>query len=71
MARAKSKGIRIGRPRLDIELRQKIARRAAKGESAHAIAKALGLDRHTVVKYATLQRRDDGPQSLIEAFDQR
>lgn len=51
MARAKAKGIRIGRPRLDIELRQKIAQRAAEGQSAYAIAKALGIDRHTMAKY--------------------
>jgi DNA invertase Pin-like site-specific DNA recombinase len=30
MARAKAKGIKIGRPKLGIELRQKIAQRAAK-----------------------------------------
>jgi len=47
MARAKAKGIRIGRPKLDVELRQKIAPRAAKGETPYAIAKALGVDRHT------------------------
>jgi DNA invertase Pin-like site-specific DNA recombinase len=52
MARAKAKGIRVGRPRLGIELRQKIIRRAAKGESPYAIAKALGIDRHTAAKYA-------------------
>jgi DNA invertase Pin-like site-specific DNA recombinase len=51
MARAKAMGIRIGRPRLGIELRQKLARRAAKGETPYAIAKALGIDRHTVAKY--------------------
>jgi DNA-binding CsgD family transcriptional regulator len=28
------------------------ARRAAKGETPYAIAKALGIDRHTAVKYA-------------------
>jgi hypothetical protein len=38
IARAKAKGIRVG-PRLDIELRQKIAQRAANGETAYAIAK--------------------------------
>jgi DNA invertase Pin-like site-specific DNA recombinase len=52
MARAKAKGIRIGRPKLGIELRQKIAEHAAKGETAHSIAKALGVDRHTAAKYA-------------------
>jgi DNA-binding NarL/FixJ family response regulator len=53
MARAKAKGIKVGRPRLGIELRQKIAQRAAKGETAYAIAKSLGIDRHTVAKYAS------------------
>jgi hypothetical protein len=51
MVRAKAKGIKIGRPRLGIELRQKIAKRAAKGETPYAIAKALGIDRHTAAKY--------------------
>jgi DNA invertase Pin-like site-specific DNA recombinase len=50
--RAKAKGIWVGRPKLGIELRQKIAERAAKGETAYAIAKALGIDRHTAAKYA-------------------
>jgi DNA invertase Pin-like site-specific DNA recombinase len=52
MARAAAKGVRIGRPRLGAELRQKIAQRAAKGETPYAIAKALGIDRHTAAKYA-------------------
>jgi len=52
MARAKAKGKRIGRPKLGLDLRQKIAGRAAKGETPYAIAKALGIDRHTAVKYA-------------------
>jgi DNA invertase Pin-like site-specific DNA recombinase len=52
MARAKAKGIRIGRPRLAIEIRQKIVQRAPKGDTPYAIVKALGIDRHTVAKYA-------------------
>jgi DNA invertase Pin-like site-specific DNA recombinase len=52
MARAKGKGIKIGRPKLGIELRQKIAQRANKGETPYRIAKALGIDRHTAAKYA-------------------
>jgi DNA invertase Pin-like site-specific DNA recombinase len=51
MARAKAKGIKIGRPKIGIEMRNQIVRRAAKGETAYAIAKALGIDRHTAVKY--------------------
>src|SRR6202040_4288206 len=54
MARAKAKGIKIGQPRLRIELRQKIAQMAAKGETVYAIAKALRIDRHTAAKYAQL-----------------
>jgi DNA invertase Pin-like site-specific DNA recombinase len=54
MARAKAEGIRIGRPKLGIELRRQIAGRAAKGETPYAIAKALGIDRHTAVKYALI-----------------
>ena len=52
MARAKAKGIKIGRPKLGLELRQKIAQRATKGDTPYAIAKALRIDRHTVAKYA-------------------
>ncbi len=52
MARAKAKGVRVGRPRLPIEIRQQIAKRASKGETPHAIAKALRIDRHTAAKYA-------------------
>jgi hypothetical protein len=46
-ARAKTNGIKIARPKLAIEIRQKIGQRAAKVETAYAIAKALGIDRHT------------------------
>ena len=53
MARAKAKGIKIGRPKLDFEIRKKIALKAAKGQSPYAIAKALGIDRHTAAKYAS------------------
>jgi DNA-binding CsgD family transcriptional regulator len=52
MARAKSKGVKIGRPRLGIELRQQIAKRTAKGETAYWIAKSLGIDRRTAAKYS-------------------
>jgi DNA invertase Pin-like site-specific DNA recombinase len=52
MARAKAKGVKIGRPKLEIEVRQQIALRAARGETSYAIAKRLGIDRHTAAKYA-------------------
>jgi DNA invertase Pin-like site-specific DNA recombinase len=52
MARARANGIAIGRPKIGFEIRQKIAQRAKKGETPYAIAKALGIDRHTAAKYA-------------------
>jgi len=51
MSRAKAKGIKIGRPKLPAELRHEITSRAANGETAYAIAKALHIDRHTAAKY--------------------
>jgi DNA invertase Pin-like site-specific DNA recombinase len=51
MSRARAKGIKIGRPQLTAELRDEIARRAVRGETAYAIAKALHIDRHTAAKY--------------------
>jgi DNA invertase Pin-like site-specific DNA recombinase len=51
MSRARAKGVKIGRPKLPAELRHEITRRAAKGETAYAIAKALHIDRHTAAKY--------------------
>jgi DNA invertase Pin-like site-specific DNA recombinase len=53
MARAKANGVKIGRPKLGVEIRQKIAKRAAKGQTPYVIAKALGIDRHTAAKYVT------------------
>ena len=52
MARAKAHGKRIGRPRIDLRLRQKIVAMAAEGASAYSIGKSLGIDRHTAAKYA-------------------
>jgi DNA invertase Pin-like site-specific DNA recombinase len=52
MARAQAKGVIIGRLKLGLELRDQIAQRAAEGETPYAIAKALGIDRHTAAKYA-------------------
>jgi DNA invertase Pin-like site-specific DNA recombinase len=52
MARARGQGTKIGRPRLSIDLRQKIVQRTADGESSYSIAKVLGIDRHTAAKYA-------------------
>ena len=52
MARARAQGKRIGRPSIPHTLREKIADRIAAGETPYAVAKDLGIDRHTVQKYA-------------------
>jgi DNA invertase Pin-like site-specific DNA recombinase len=52
MARAKAAGARIGRPGLPAEMREEIASRLATGASVYRVAKELGVDRHTVKKYA-------------------
>jgi DNA invertase Pin-like site-specific DNA recombinase len=62
MARARAKGKRIGRPALSPELRRQIAERVAEGASAYAVAKELGIDRHTVMKYAGKIRLAQGLQ---------
>lgn len=52
MARARAQGKRIGRPGIPHKLREKIAERITAGETPYAVAKDLGIDRHTVQKYA-------------------
>jgi putative DNA-invertase from lambdoid prophage Rac len=61
MARAKAGGKRIGRPRIDAQLRQRIAAMAANGDSPYAIGKHLGIDRHTAAKYAEVAVSDMDP----------
>jgi DNA invertase Pin-like site-specific DNA recombinase len=51
MLRAKAEGKHIGRPRLFPGIVQQIRERIAAGESANAVARALGIDRRTVKKY--------------------
>jgi DNA invertase Pin-like site-specific DNA recombinase len=53
MARAKAKGVRIGRPALSRKLREQVAARINAGDSAYRVAKDLGIDPHTATKYAT------------------
>jgi len=43
MSRARAKGVKIGRPKLPAELRHEIIPRAARGETAYAIPKALHI----------------------------
>ena len=52
MARARAKGKRIGRPKLDVIVRRQIAKRIAAGATIYAVAKALKIDPHTAAKYA-------------------
>jgi DNA invertase Pin-like site-specific DNA recombinase len=52
MARAKAQGKHLGRPALSLKLKTQIAERIAGGETAYAVAKDLGIDRHTAAKYA-------------------
>src|SRR5258708_4563511 len=51
MARAKAHGKRIGPPSIPAKLRRQIAERIAAGQTPYAVAKALGIDRHTAAKY--------------------
>jgi DNA invertase Pin-like site-specific DNA recombinase len=52
MARAKAKGVRMGRPRLGFELRKQIADMAGQGHTPYVIAKTLKIDRRSAAKYA-------------------
>jgi DNA invertase Pin-like site-specific DNA recombinase len=52
LERARRKGSKIGRPKLKEDLRAEIAQRMASGETAFAVARVLGIDRKTVLKYA-------------------
>jgi DNA invertase Pin-like site-specific DNA recombinase len=60
MARAKAEGKAIGRPSLTADTREKIASRLATGASAYRVAKELGIDRHTVRKYASVGAIHEG-----------
>ena len=51
MARAKAQGKHLGRPALPVRLTTQIAERITAGETAYAVAKDLGIDRHTADKY--------------------
>jgi DNA invertase Pin-like site-specific DNA recombinase len=52
MAKAKAAGKHIGRPSISSKLQDRIAERVKAGETPYRIAKDLGIDRHTVAKYA-------------------
>jgi DNA invertase Pin-like site-specific DNA recombinase len=54
--RTDAKGVKVGRPKLGVEVRQQIARRAPKSETPYSIAKALRIDRHTVCEVRELSR---------------
>jgi DNA invertase Pin-like site-specific DNA recombinase len=52
MERARARGARIGRPTLAPKLKAQIAQLTAAGATPYAVAKRLGIDRHTAAKYA-------------------
>jgi DNA invertase Pin-like site-specific DNA recombinase len=52
MAKARAAGKHIGRPSISPKLQERIAKAIAAGETPYRIAKDLGIDRHTVAKYA-------------------
>ena len=52
LERARRRGARIGRPQLEEGLRSEITQRLANGATPFAVARALGIDRKTVLKYA-------------------
>jgi DNA invertase Pin-like site-specific DNA recombinase len=51
MARAKAQGKAIGRPTLNKKLQEQITIRLSDGASPYRVAKELGIDRKTIVKY--------------------
>jgi len=52
LERARRRGAKIGRPQLEEGLRSEITQRLAEGATPFAVARALGIDRKTVLKYA-------------------
>jgi DNA invertase Pin-like site-specific DNA recombinase len=52
LERARRRGAKIGRPQLEEGLRSEITQRLAHGATPFAVARALGIDRKTVLKYA-------------------
>ena len=65
MARAKAKGIKIGRPKLGIEMRNQIVRRAAKGEGATPSRKrsaSTGIQRSSICRrnHCEMKSPDEG-----------
>jgi len=52
LERARRRGARIGRPQLQEGLRSEITQRLADGATPFAGARALGIDRKTVIKNA-------------------
>jgi DNA invertase Pin-like site-specific DNA recombinase len=52
LERARRRGAKIGRPRLEESLRSEITWRLAEGATPFAVARTLGIDRKTVLKYA-------------------
>jgi DNA invertase Pin-like site-specific DNA recombinase len=69
LERARRKGSKIGRPKLNEDLRAQIARRMGEGETPFAVARVLGVDRKTVLKYALHRSQADpsGAEATLAA----
>jgi hypothetical protein len=67
LERARRRGARIGRPRLEEGLRSEITQRLADGATPFAMARALGIDRKTVLKYAGHVPHHNGNAEAVAA----
>jgi len=65
MERARRRGAKLGRPKLEEGVRSEISQRLADGATPFAVARALRIDRKTVIKYAGRPRHQ--PQHLLRA----
>jgi putative DNA-invertase from lambdoid prophage Rac len=63
LARARAQGKRLGRPGISDNLKAKIAKRIARGETPYRVAKDLGIDRHTAQKYGASPFREEARQT--------
>jgi len=73
LERARRRGAKIGRPRLEEGLRSEITQRLAEGATPFAVARTLGIDRKTVLKYAGRNGAEarDRPRGAAAAWEDR
>jgi DNA invertase Pin-like site-specific DNA recombinase len=67
LERARRRGVKIGRPKLEEGLRSEITQRLAEGATPFAVARALGIDRKTVVKYGGHVPHHNGNAGAVAA----